>query len=299
MKNKDSYQLLQEREAALQKNRNQILGGDNIKRALNHAKNHRQLEFIQIKKDSFIMKKNFDLIIRFQRRNGITGQKEQELFKMKRFKNAESYVKQMRQGDYSYLERNYHHHQRSVDRLEPINGSRNSYIENENNPNISNIKKPRQENRSLSNNQRYKYNSVNSLEDSTDEIHSNSLEAINKNGGRKIVNYSSGNQSQSDMTSHRQESTELKLPMIRQRQEPDKRLLSDDERRNIILDFQQRRKDLFQQLNRMPIANITKAHQELIREIESEIDETEAAIKMFSSRKPVYVSTQNNTFTHD
>lgn len=41
----------------------------------------------------------------------------------------------------------------------------------------------------------------------------------------------------------------------------------------------------------MPIANITRAHQELIKEIESEIDEIEAAIKMFSSRKPVFVST--------
>ena len=60
-----------------------------------------------------------------------------------------------------------------------------------------------------------------------------------------------------------------------------------------------RRKDLFQQLNRMPIANITKAANDYKMQIESEIDEIETAIKMFQSRKPVYVSATDSTmFTH-
>jgi hypothetical protein len=48
--------------------------------------------------------------------------------------------------------------------------------------------------------------------------------------------------------------------------------------------------DLFQQLNRLPIANLTKAHMDFKAQIEMELDEIENAIKLFTSKKPIYVS---------
>lgn len=44
---------------------------------------------------------------------------------------------------------------------------------------------------------------------------------------------------------------------------------------------------------------MTRAHHDLKSQIEEEIDEIENAIKMFQSRKPVYVGGDEcNTFTH-
>lgn len=47
----------------------------------------------------------------------------------------------------------------------------------------------------------------------------------------------------------------------------------------------------------MPIANLTKAHMDLKCQIEDDIDGVEQAIKMFQTRKPVYVQ-DSNTFTY-
>lgn len=47
----------------------------------------------------------------------------------------------------------------------------------------------------------------------------------------------------------------------------------------------------------MPIANVTKAAQEVKMQIESEIDEIESAIKMFQTRKPVYITTNDSRGT--
>ena len=47
----------------------------------------------------------------------------------------------------------------------------------------------------------------------------------------------------------------------------------------------------------MPIANIRKQHIELKDSIEKDLDEIELAIKMFQSKKPVYVSDEN-TFSY-
>lgn len=59
----------------------------------------------------------------------------------------------------------------------------------------------------------------------------------------------------------------------------------------------ERRGDLFQQLNKMPIANVTKSHIELKKKIEIDLDELENAIKLFSSKKPVFVS-DTDSFSH-
>ena len=72
-----------------------------------------------------------------------------------------------------------------------------------------------------------------------------------------------------------------------------KKLLSEEDKKLIVAELVEKRKELFIRLNKMPIANVTKAHLELKQQIDEEIDEVENAIKLFTSRKPVYVSGDN------
>lgn len=50
---------------------------------------------------------------------------------------------------------------------------------------------------------------------------------------------------------------------------------------------------MFAQLNKLPIANVNKRIMDYKGQIERDIDEIENTIKLFSSKKPMYISDQN------
>eukprot|EP00347_Sterkiella_histriomuscorum_P013037 403366257 len=338
MKNKDSWTLMQEREQAMNRNRRDILGGHDVKKALYQVKNAREeMELNGIKPKNHINNQK-DYIKKLEEKNKKNKElkvlkDEQVLFKLKRFQNAESFVKKMRQGDYSYLE-NQHHlcADHSQERHSGHNSNRyhehsrhhhdnSSHNIAESSPNLLNMKNKQQNrNRSHSNNLKTVQDSRQDSVDresfheqqmSNQKLHKSKIKHQHTDSGSTLQkNFSlpdihqrdsqTNSQFMDQQSNNNRVESQISKPQSNpsQKQQDNKRLLSDNEKQSIISELAQRRKDLFQQLNRMPIANVTRAGQDVKMQIENEIDQIENAIKMFSSRKPVYVSNDDNSFTH-
>ncbi len=61
-------------------------------------------------------------------------------------------------------------------------------------------------------------------------------------------------------------------------------MLSEEDKRKVFMGLKEKRQDLFLQLNKLPMSSNTIGAREHKSKIEQEIDEIEAAIKMFQEK---------------